>query len=247
MRIKMDIYKRQVTIIIVFLTILLISCEQSFESQVTMTTDKIDSLKIGLSGSWGTANIDWGNGSTVKSNDLWSLPVYFNKNYSDKKKHTIHINGSRLNTINGIYCFNNQLTSLDISKIPKLKTLEILRNKLKNIDVSRNPELTILNCTWNQLKSLDVSKNAILENLSCENNQLKGLNVRNNTKLRSLFLRSNQLSETELNALFETLHKNKTSDFQTVYIGGNPGVEKCNKSIAINKGWKVDTEPVKFE
>ena len=97
------------------------------------------------------------------------------------------------------------------------------------------------------MKDLDVRKNTLLENLVCENNQLKSLNVRNNPKLMSLFLRSNQLAANELNALFETLHKNKIWEFQTIYIGGNPGANSCDKSIAISKGWKVDTESVEFK
>jgi len=211
-----------------------------------MNTDKVDSLKIGLSGSWGTANIDWGNGTTINSSDLWSLPIYFDKNYSDKINHSIKINGSGLNTIDGLFCFNNELTNLDVSHNPKLKTLDVLRNKLKNIDVSKNLELTELNCTLNQLKSLDVSKNTLLEILSCENNQLKSLDVRNNTKLMSLFLRSNQLSSNQLNLLFETLHKNKIWE-KTIFIGGNPGAESCDKSIATSKGWIVDSEAVEFK
>ena len=211
-----------------------------------MNTDKVDSLKIGLSGNWGTANIDWGDGTTINSSDLWSMPIYFNKNYSANKSHLITINGSGQNTINGISCFNIELTSLNVSNNPKLKSLDILRNKLKNIDVSKNIELTELNCTWNQLKSLDVSKNTLLENLSCENNQLKSLDVRNNTKLMSLFLRSNQLNANQLNLLFETLHKNKIWQ-KTIFIGGNPGVGKCDKSIATSKGWIVDSEPVEFK
>ena len=233
--------------IFLFLTMLLISCERNFESQMTLTTDKIDSFKIGLSGSWGTATIDWGNGTTTYSSKLWSIDTYFSEKYSEEKTHKITINGSRINTINGISCCNNQLSSLDVSYNSKLKRLEIIRNKLTNIDVSRNLELTQLDCTSNQLKSLDVSKNIELENLSCENNQLKKLNVQNNTKLRSLFLRSNQLNANELNALFKTLHKNKIWDFQTVYVGGNPGAERCDKSIATNKGWEVNTETVEFK
>ncbi len=211
-----------------------------------MNTDKVDSLKIGISGSWGTANIDWGNGTTINSDDLWSLPIYFKNNYSDKKSHTITINGSKLNTIKGLFCFDNQITSLNVNNISKLKTLDVLKNKLKNIDVSNNPELSQLNCTWNQLKSLDVSKNTLLQDLSCENNQLKSLDVSKNTKLSSVFLRSNQLSVNQLNLFFKTLHNNKFFG-KTIYIGGNPGAEKCNKSIATNKGWIVDTEPVEFK
>ena len=135
---------------------------------------------------------------------------------------------------------------MNVSNNPKLNYLVILSNKLKNIDVSKNLELTELNCTWNQLKSLDVSKNTLLENLACENNQLKSLDVRNNTKLMSLFLRSNQLNVNQLNILFKTLHKNKIFE-KTIYIGGNPGAENCDKSIATSKGWMVDSELVEFK
>ena len=190
-----------------------------------MSTDKVDSLKIGLSGSWGNATIDWGDGTKINSNDLWSMPIYFNKSYSDKKSHAIEINGSGRNTIIGIFCSNNDLTSLNVSNNPKLNYLVILSNKLKNIDVSKNLELIELDCSLNQLKSLD---------------------VRNNTKLASLFLRSNQLNATQINKLFETLHKNKIWE-KTIFIGGNPGTKNCDKSIATSKGWIVDSEPVEFK
>ena len=151
----------------IFLTVLFISCKQNFKTQVTINTDKVNSLKVGISGSWGTAKIDWGNGSTINSNDLWSLPIYFKNNYSDKKAHTITINGSKLNTISGLFCFDNQITSLNVSNITKLKTLDVLKNRLQDIDVRNNPELSELNCTWNQLKYLDISKNTLLETRIC--------------------------------------------------------------------------------
>lgn len=211
-----------------------------------LTTYKVDNLEIGLSGSYGSVKIDWGNGEIINSDDLCSLPIYFKNSYSNRMNHTITINGSKLNTIKGLFCFNNQLTSLNISNCPKLVTLEVLKNKLKNIDIRKNTKLTVLNCTWNKLKSLDVSNNTLLENLSCENNQLESLNLRKNTNLSSIFLRSNQLNENQLNILFETLHNNKILG-KTIYIGGNPGTEKSNKSIATNRGWIVDIEPVEFK
>jgi hypothetical protein len=226
--------------------VLFISCKEEYKTQIVMTTEKVESLEIGLLGSWGNAKIDWGNGTTINSSDLWSLPKYFKNNYSDKINHTITINGSKLNTIKGLVCFNNQITSLNISNCPKLETLDVLKNNLNDIDVRKNSELTMLNCTWNKLKILDVTNNTLLENLSCENNQLKSLNLLKNTKLNSVFLRSNQLNTNQLNLLFETLHNNKILN-KTIYIGGNPGTEKCNKSIAKNKGWIIDVEPVEFK
>lgn len=240
-------FKKYISIISFFILLsFLTNCKQDLKTEMIFTTEKTDSLKIGLSGSWGRAIINWGDDSKDKTSELWSLPIYFEKNYSDKKIHTIKINGSELNTITGLSCFNNQITNIDVSNNPKLKSLEVLRNNLTDLNISKNTELTELNCTWNKLKKLDVNNNKNLQNLSCENNQLKNLNLNNNEKLVSVFLRSNQLNSEQLDSLFESLHNNKIWG-KTIYIGGNPGAKKCNKSIAIKKGWTIDTEPVEFK
>jgi hypothetical protein len=70
--------------------------------------------------------------------------------------------------------------------------------------------------------------------------------VSNNPKLQSLFLRSNLLNAKQLNILFETLHSNKVRG-KIIFIGGNPGAEKCNISIATSKGWIVNINPAEFK
>ena len=234
---KMDELKNCIVItFFVFLTMLISSCERN--TQMIMTTDKVDSINIGLSGSWGTATIDWGDGTTVSSKDLWAMSTSFSKKYLDKSARIITIKGSRAYTIQGLSCFNDQITSLDVSKNPQLESLQIISTKLTDIDVSRNSKLTHLVCVSNKLTNLDVNNNSKLRHLSCEDNLLISLDVRNNTKLMFLLLRSNQLSATELNALFETLHSNNFSKF--IFIGGNPGAKDCDISIATDKGWEVD-------
>ena len=64
-------------------------------------------------------------------------------------------------------CYNNQLTSLDVSKNTKLTSLNCLGNQLTSLDVSKNTKLTLLQCSGNQLTSLDVSKNTELSYLYC--------------------------------------------------------------------------------
>ena len=56
-----------------------------------------------------------------------------------------------------LYCYGNQLTSLDISKNIALETLSCYRNQLTSLNISNNPELTSLNCCNNQITVLDVS------------------------------------------------------------------------------------------
>jgi len=78
-----------------------------------------------------------------------------------------------------LYCFNNQLTSLDVSNNTALTELVFENNQLTSLDVSNNTALTILHCYNNQLTSLDVSNNTALVGLWCSDNQLTSLDVRN--------------------------------------------------------------------
>ena len=230
-----------VSTVIIFLTVSLSSCWERGPTQITMTTNKSDSLVILLNGSWGTATIDWGDGTTIKSRKYGILGTDFSHNYLDTSSHTITVTGSRLITVQRLCCFENQLTSLDVSKNPNLESLTLTGNQLTNLDVSKNLELTLLDCSFNQLTSLDVSNNTALWSLSCDDNLLTSLDVSNNTELMSLFLRHNQLSALALDALFETLHNNKLA-FRNIYICGNPGADSCNHSIATKKGWIVNIE-----
>ena len=92
-----------------------------------------------------------------------------------------------------LYCYENELTSLDVSKNTALTDLNCSYNQLTELNVSKNTALKYLNCISNQLTELDVSKNTALEELYCSNNQLTTLDVSKNTALTSLRCYSNQL------------------------------------------------------
>lgn len=114
-----------------------------------------------------------------------------------------------------IYCFSNQLTSVDFSHNTALKVLELNSNKLTNLDVSNNTKLTTLHCSGNLLTSLDLSHNLnltdlefngnkltaidvsaqkLLTNLDCSHNELTSLDTSNNKSLRSLLCRINKIT-----------------------------------------------------
>ena len=97
-----------------------------------------------------------------------------------------------------LYCYDNQLTELDVSKNPKLRTLNCSNNYLTSLDLRYNTELTKLSCYGNNLTSLDVRKNPALEQLSCRNNQLTSLDVSKNTKLTVLDCARNQLTSLDV-------------------------------------------------
>ena len=97
-----------------------------------------------------------------------------------------------------LYCFNNKLTSLDVSYNTKLQELYCQDNKLTSLDVSKNTKLETLWCSQNQLKKLDVSKNTALKILSCEKNLLTSLDVSWNTALEKLYCSQNQLTKLDV-------------------------------------------------
>ncbi|MBR6283826.1 MAG: leucine-rich repeat domain-containing protein, partial [Muribaculaceae bacterium] len=73
-----------------------------------------------------------------------------------------------------LYCFANQLTSLDVSHNTALTTLNCYSNQLPTLDVSHKTAMRDLYCSDNQLTSLDVSHNTALRTLYCDNNQING-------------------------------------------------------------------------
>ena len=78
-----------------------------------------------------------------------------------------------------LFCYENQLTSLDVSQNTALTTLFCDFNQLTSLDVSGATDLYFLQCQSNQLTSLDVRTNTALQYLYCYSNQLTSLDVRN--------------------------------------------------------------------
>ena len=73
-----------------------------------------------------------------------------------------------------LYCYNNALTTLDVSNNTALTVLSCDYNKLTELDVSNNTALTQLWCYNNNLTELDVSNNIALTLLQCYGNPGSG-------------------------------------------------------------------------
>ncbi|WP_159099231.1 immunoglobulin-like domain-containing protein [Aquimarina spinulae] len=104
-------------------------------------------------------------------------------------------------------CYNNGLSSIDVSENLALLTLNISRNSLTDLDVSKNTLLTELHVARNSLTSLDVSQNIVLITLGCSQNQLNGLDVTKNTVLKNLYCYTNPLGSLDVtqNTVLESL------------------------------------------
>ena len=79
-----------------------------------------------------------------------------------------------------------KLSSLDLSRNPKLEQVLCGRNRLTHLDVSGCPNLKTLWCYGNRLETLDVSACPELVDLNCEHNLIPRLDLTGNLKLVSL-------------------------------------------------------------
>jgi Leucine-rich repeat (LRR) protein len=105
---------------------------------------------------------------------------------------------SKNSALTELDCYNNQLTTLDVSKNTALTSLYCYNNQLTSLDVSKNTALIELSCGWNQLTSLDVSKNTALTQLVCGGNQLTSIDVSKNSALTALGCYGNQLTSLDV-------------------------------------------------
>ena len=94
-----------------------------------------------------------------------------------------------------LFCDENLLTELDVSKNTALSALYCDNNRLTSLDVTGNPELTVLGCSNNELRELDLRKNTLLTVLSVSGNKLETLDVSQSPELRGIDCSNNELTE----------------------------------------------------
>lgn len=90
-----------------------------------------------------------------------------------------------------LYISGNQLTTLTLTDLPNIITLECTDNPLTILDVSGLTNLQNLNCSGNQLQTLSVNNLTNLQNLNCSDNQLVSLFIKNGVNEASLNMADN--------------------------------------------------------
>ncbi|MCP4439692.1 MAG: hypothetical protein GY810_12175 [Aureispira sp.] len=98
------------------------------------------------------------------------------------------------------YCYNNQITSLDLSSNVTLDLLNCSNNQLTSLDVLSNIALERLDCSINQLTSLDISSNTLLTTLFCNSNQLTSLDISPCINLLDFGCSDNQLTSLDVSS-----------------------------------------------
>lgn len=172
-----------------------------------------------------------------------------------KNAKELSLDGNKLKSIDlrkntkltSLSCYDNKITSLNISANSKLKDIGVGGNQLKTIDVSKNKnmlrvvaysnklqslkaakgnKIKELDLSYNKFSTLDLANYPSLTTLYCNGNKLKTLSLAKNNKLSELSLR-----DTSANKV--TFAKNtKLSDLMVDPKDGKfiQGVELCNKA-----------------
>ena len=105
---------------------------------------------------------------------------------------------SRMPELRELQCNGNQLTQLELSDLPELRELYCNGNQLTQLDIKDLSTLKKLYCNSNQLTSLDVSGNPALWYLECSENQLTSLDVSKNLALMDLLCQKNRLTSLDV-------------------------------------------------
>lgn len=58
-----------------------------------------------------------------------------------------------------LYCYEDQLNSLDVSMLPDFEELRAGLTKLTTLDLSKNPKLKALNIMYGEIKEVDLRNN----------------------------------------------------------------------------------------
>ena len=97
-----------------------------------------------------------------------------------------------------LYCSNNKLVALDLSKNKYLVDLVCSGNQLKSLNLRNCTYLEYLNCDENNLTELDLENNTFLQFLVCSNNQLTSINIGKCTELKEIFCCYNALESLDV-------------------------------------------------
>ena len=150
---------------------------------------------------------------------------------------------------------HNEISEIDVSKLPLLYKLEINYNHISRLNLKNNTELTNLFCSKNKLTNLDLSANNKLTSIACDSNALTVLDVSMLTKLTTLSCAGNQITLLDLTQAPYmsrlTAHSNQLTflDFSACYqlqyldIRFNPTMTPCAINYMLRSMWDNERKP----
>jgi hypothetical protein len=101
-----------------------------------------------------------------------------------------------------LICFNNELTSLDLSSNTNIKLVNCSINNLMDININNCVEIQALICSDNALTEIDLSENTSLITLNIAQNELSSLDMSANISLMYLYCAENGLTDINVSDLY---------------------------------------------
>ena len=156
----------------------------------------------------------------VEDGNVEPLYIYDNtttiKNISAWDKGITSLKGIEyLPHVQNIYCQNNSLTSLDLSKNKELKNLDCSNNQLTTLKLPTSAPLASISCYNNKLTSLNlVSFSSTLQKVYCSDNALTSLTLPSSaSQLTTVKCWNNQLTSLKM--------PTDATNLETLYCYGN--------------------------
>lgn len=142
---------------------------------------------------------------------------------------------TKLTSLKFLVCNDNQLTALDVTGLTSLKNLFCSDNQLTTLDVTGLTSLTDLECNGNQLVSLDVSTLKELQILWCHGNKMTALDITHNAYLGDLKC-GNQQDNQQLTLTLWDTKKEFWDRMLNRYSDENSNVTTILKPSPVNAG-----------
>lgn len=106
---------------------------------------------------------------------------------------------SKNDSLDELWCAANKFTTIDLSHNLKLRKLTCQNNTLlTTLDISHNTELTFLITVGNPIEELDLSNNTKLEFVNCSSTQISNIDLSKNTALTEIICNYTNLSSLDL-------------------------------------------------
>ena len=147
---------------------------------------------------------------------------------------------SKNKLLTGIWCSDNLFTRMDLTGLDNLEWVYCHNNQITYLNVKNNPKMSYIECNSNPLKTIDVSHNPLLEHLMCGDCELTSLDVPHNPKLQHLDAFRNKFKKLDLshNPLMKRLDVWDNPGLGDVDTSNMPGLQYYN--CANNRCTKVD-------
>lgn len=168
-----------------------------------------------------------------------------------KKLEDLRLDGCGLKSFKLQLCRNlrnfsirdNEFTTLDLSKLKDLESLECSKNSLAgSIDFSVCPKLKTIKAKGNQLTNINISGLSSLVKLEVDGNELLEVKAKDNSSLAIVDLTNNKMDACALDDLYRALPKKaqKITVGKDLLVKNNPSAKTAKSSLAEENNWVID-------